>query len=89
MPFYEYECKSCGHIFEKLESINSEERVIDCPSCNAKAERKISLTSYHLKGSGFYNTDNKKSSAPAPSPCANGGCASAAQNGGSCPMSNG
>ena len=34
------------------------------------AERKISATSYHLTGSGFYNTD-KKSPAPA---CPSGSC---------------
>lgn len=79
MPLYEYECKSCGHIFEKLESINTEERTASCPECSAAAERKVSLTSYHLKGGGFYNTDKQK---PVSS-CAEKGCASA----GACPMS--
>ncbi len=70
MPIYEYECKSCGNVFEKMQSINTESRIETCPKCSKDAERKISATSYHLTGSGFYNTD-KKSPAPA---CPSGSC---------------
>ncbi len=76
MPIYEYHCSSCGHDFEKMESITKESRVSICPKCSKEAERKISVTSYQLTGSGFYNTD-KKSSAPA---CQSGSCCS----GGAC-----
>lgn len=79
MPIYEYECSSCKNHFEKLESINSEERVCDCPKCGSKAERKVSSNSYHLTGSGFYNTDNKVGKPTTPS-CPTGNCCS----GGSC-----
>ena len=73
MPIYEYECSSCKNHFEKLESINSEERVCECPHCGGKAERKVSANSYHLTGPGFYNTDNKAGKTSAPS-CGPGGC---------------
>ncbi len=55
MPVYEYECKACGHEFEREQRI-SEDPVKKCPECGAlKAKRLISRTSFVLKGSGWYN----------------------------------
>lgn len=71
MPIYEYHCNHCGNDFEKMQSINNEERVTECPNCKKEAERKVSVTSYHLTGNGFYNTDKQ---AAAPSCCPNGSC---------------
>lgn len=70
MPIYEYKCETCGKVFEKMESINSESRICIC-KCGGTASRKISQTSYHLTGNGFYNTDNKAA------PCGSGECCSA------------
>lgn len=80
MPIYEYVCRKCGKEFEKMQSITNEERVTECPSCKGEAERKVSVTSYHLTGSGFYNTD-KKSTAPS---CPTGSCCA----GGACGLNN-
>lgn len=59
MPTYQYKCK-CGR-FEKLQSITDKPLKI-CPHCGGmNPERIISGgigTIY--KGSGFYNTDNRK-----------------------------
>ena len=42
MPVYEYECKGCGHEFEKEQRIN-DKPARKCPSCGAmKAKRLIS-----------------------------------------------
>ncbi|MFH0940597.1 MAG: zinc ribbon domain-containing protein [Candidatus Omnitrophota bacterium] len=47
MPTYEYECRSCGHHFEKSQSITAEP-LKTCPKCGKeKVARLISL------GSGF------------------------------------
>lgn len=55
MPVYEYECKGCGHEFEKQQRI-TDAPAKKCPSCGAmKARRLISHTSFILKGSGWYN----------------------------------
>jgi len=55
MPVYEYECKGCGHEFEKHQRI-TDPPAKKCPSCGAmKAKRLISRTSFVLKGSGWYN----------------------------------
>ena len=55
MPVYEYQCKACGHEFEREQRI-SDPPVKKCPSCGAaKARRLISRTSFVLKGGGWYS----------------------------------
>ncbi len=60
MPVYEYRC-SKGHQYEKTEGFSapSEQK---CMHCRAKAKRLISRPAVIFKGSGFYSTDNKRSS---------------------------
>lgn len=68
MPTYDYLCSSCGHQFDRFESITAKPNKA-CPQCKKKkAERRISGGGGFLfKGSGFYVTDYKKSSGSAPS----------------------
>lgn len=57
MPTYEYRCPSCSNAFEKFQRM-SDEPVAECPSCGARAERRISGgAGLVFKGSGFYITD--------------------------------
>jgi len=57
MPFYEYECRACGHQFEQFQKI-TDKPVRTCPECGRrKVQRLISQTSFVLKGSGWYVTD--------------------------------
>lgn len=56
MPVYEYECLKCG------EHIEVEQRISDEPlknhqGCGGELKRLISLSAFHLKGSGWYKTD--------------------------------
>lgn len=53
MPIYEYSCKSCGKNFECMQKI-TEPPIAPCPKCGATADRTISLTSFTLKGGGWY-----------------------------------
>ncbi|MCX8084196.1 MAG: zinc ribbon domain-containing protein [Calditerrivibrio sp.] len=57
MPIYEYKCSKCEHIFELLEPTFSDTAEKKCVKCGSSAERIMSLTSFHLKGSGWYKTD--------------------------------
>lgn len=69
MPIYEYECQACGHQFEEWQKI-SDSPVRKCPTCGQrKVERLVSLSSFHLKGGGWYVTDygGKKSGSSTPS----------------------
>jgi putative FmdB family regulatory protein len=67
MPLYEYECKKCGHRFEKIQKF-SDRMVKKCPECGGVVEQMISAPAVQFKGSGWYVTDYaKKSSAPSAS----------------------
>ena len=64
MPLYEYQCKKCGHRFERIQRF-SDPLVKKCPECGGKVEQLISAPAVQFKGSGWYVTDYaKKSSAP-------------------------
>jgi len=64
MPLYEYQCKKCGHRFEKILKF-SDKAVKKCPECGGPVEQVISAPAVQFKGSGWYVTDYaKKSSAP-------------------------
>ena len=64
MPLYEYECKKCGHRFEKIQKF-SDKMVKKCPECGGVVEQMISAPAVQFKGSGWYVTDYaKKSTAP-------------------------
>jgi putative FmdB family regulatory protein len=64
MPLYEYECKKCGHRFEKIQ-LYSDKMVRKCPECGGQVEQMISAPAVQFKGSGWYVTDYaKKSSSP-------------------------
>jgi putative FmdB family regulatory protein len=65
MPLYEYQCKKCGHRFEKIRKF-SDKPIKKCPECGGAVEQLLSAPAVQFKGSGWYVTDYaKKSSAPA------------------------
>jgi len=59
MPLYEYECKKCGHRFEKIQKF-SDKMVKKCPECGGQVEQMISAPAVQFKGSGWYVTDYAK-----------------------------
>ena len=59
MPLYEYECKQCGHRFEKIQKF-SDKMVKKCPECGGQVEQMISAPAVQFKGSGWYVTDYAK-----------------------------
>lgn len=63
MPLYEYECKKCGHRFERIQKF-SDPMVKKCPECGGKVEQMISAPAVQFKGSGWYVTDYAKRSGP-------------------------
>jgi putative FmdB family regulatory protein len=62
MPLYEYQCKKCGHRFERIQQF-SDAPVKKCPDCGGKVEQLISAPTVQFKGSGWYVTDYAKKSA--------------------------
>jgi putative FmdB family regulatory protein len=60
MPIYEYECDRCRKVHEVTQRF-SDSPLSACPDCGSSGIRKlISLSSFALKGSGFYTTDYKR-----------------------------
>ena len=84
MPVYEYECKKCNKVFEVQQKI-ADAPLSDCPDCHAPVRKLMSMSSFQLKGGGWY-ADGYSSAAngskkndtvkPAESaaPCPTGGC---------------
>jgi putative FmdB family regulatory protein len=59
MPFYEYQCKSCGHELEAMQKV-SEGPLKKCPQCGkSQLQRLMSAPVFRLKGGGWYETDFK------------------------------
>ena len=59
MPLYEYQCKKCGHRFERIQKF-SDKMVKKCPDCGGVVEQMISAPAVQFKGSGWYVTDYAK-----------------------------
>jgi putative FmdB family regulatory protein len=59
MPFYEYQCKSCGHELEAMQKV-SDPPLKKCPDCGkSQLQRLMSAPVFRLKGGGWYETDFK------------------------------
>lgn len=63
MPIYEYKCKKCGKEFEVFQGI-ADPAVKSCRFCKGSVHKLMSLSSFHLKGSGWYATDYGGRKAP-------------------------
>ena len=74
MPVYEYECKSCEKVFEVQQKM-ADAPLQSCPECEGPVTKIVSMSSFQLKGGGWYadgyaSTGAKPSAAPA---CPSGG----------------
>ncbi len=60
MPTYDYECSSCGHVFEVFEGVHAAQKK-KCLKCGRKQAQRLPGAGAGLvfRGSGFYTTDYK------------------------------
>lgn len=80
MPVYEYECSNCRKVFEVQQKM-SDAPLTACPECEGAVRKLMSMSSFQLKGGGWYadgygsaSGGAGKSAAPAaPAPCQSGG----------------
>ncbi len=56
MPLYEYQCKKCGHRFEKIQKFSDPE-IKKCPECGGAVEKLLHAPAVQFKGAGWYVTD--------------------------------
>jgi len=53
MPIYEYECTSCCNVFEIFQRL-TEDPLMTCPDCSGHVKKLMSMSSFQLKGGGWY-----------------------------------
>jgi putative FmdB family regulatory protein len=60
MPIYEFECTSCGTVFERLQKLSDADPT-ECPNCHQESvKRRLTAPAFRLAGSGWYESDFKK-----------------------------
>ena len=65
MPLYEYQCKSCHSLTERIQKFSDPPLTI-CPHCGGELEQLISAPALQFKGAGWYVNDYAKKSSAAP-----------------------
>ncbi len=53
MPVYEYECQECDKVFEVQQKI-VDKPLSECPECHGPVKKLVSMSSFQLKGGGWY-----------------------------------
>ena len=56
MPIYEYHCRKCDGVTEKIQGIQ-DPPLKKCPSCGGRMDKMMSPGAFVLKGNGWYATD--------------------------------
>jgi putative FmdB family regulatory protein len=64
VPIYGYRCNACGAEVEKRQSFH-DDPLTTCETCGGLLRRVLHPVGIVFKGSGFYNTDNRKGGAAA------------------------
>lgn len=59
MARYDYKCPKCDIVFE-IEHPMGEHPEVRCPECGGIANQVFGASGIVFKGSGFYNTDQRK-----------------------------
>lgn len=72
VPTYAYACRSCGHRFDAVQSMN-DAPLEACIDCGGPVRRVIAPVGVAFKGSGFYRNDSRSGPGAGPSGAASGG----------------
>ena len=56
MPLYEYQCKSCHTLTERIQKFSDPPLTV-CPHCGGEMEQLLSAPAVQFKGAGWYVTD--------------------------------
>ena len=59
MPIYEYKCEKCKDCVELLLKATDESEQL-CEKCGGALKKMVTNSTFHLYGSGFHVTDNKR-----------------------------
>ncbi len=61
MPLYEYQCKKCHSLMERIQKFSDLPLTV-CPHCGGELEQLLSAPAIQFKGSGWYVNDYAKKS---------------------------
>ena len=61
MPLYEYQCKKCHSLTERIQKFSDSPLTV-CPHCGGELEQVLSAPAIQFKGSGWYVSDYAKKS---------------------------
>jgi putative FmdB family regulatory protein len=61
LPLYEYQCKKCHSLTERIQKFSDPPLTI-CPHCGGELEKLLSAAAVRFKGTGWYATDYAKKS---------------------------
>ena len=50
MPIYEYRCRKCGKVFEKIQKVNEGGESLKCPHCGGQKPEKVLSSFSSSKG---------------------------------------
>jgi putative FmdB family regulatory protein len=64
VPTYQYVCTDCDTPLEAVQSFTDDALTV-CPSCGGRLRKVFSAVGVVFKGSGFYRTDSRSTSAAA------------------------
>jgi putative FmdB family regulatory protein len=62
MPTYEYTCRACGEQLEVVQAFTDDALTV-CPACGGDLRKVFGSVGIVFKGSGFYKTDSRGTSA--------------------------
>ena len=62
MPVYAYQCTACGTAVEVRQSFTDDALTV-CDACGGRLRKRFDAIGVAFKGSGFYRTDSRASSA--------------------------
>ena len=61
VPLYEYQCKKCHSLTERIQKFSDPPLTV-CPHCGGELEQLLSAPAVQFKGSGWYVTDYSRKS---------------------------
>ena len=64
MPAYDFKCKECGAVEERILPMKNDRTKEKCSKCKAPMAVQLCAAPVHYKGSGWYVTDYAKNPKP-------------------------
>jgi len=80
LPLYEYQCKKCHSLTERIQKFSDPPLTV-CPHCGGEVEQLLSAPAVQFKGSGWYVTDYAKKGSTAATSGGNGSTPSSPSEG--------